>query len=50
MVHLVFAVGVIFGIYSEKFANGGAQIFFIGVVNLYVFFLVFLLWPVHKKS
>jgi hypothetical protein len=36
MVHLVFIVGICVGIYSEKFANGGAQIFLIGFVNIYV--------------
>jgi Wnt-binding factor required for Wnt secretion len=48
IVHVLFVVGICFGIYSEKFLNGGAQIFFIGIVNTYVYFLVFLFWPVKK--
>ncbi len=46
LVHVVFVIGLFVGVYSEKYFNGGVQLFFIGAINSYVYLLVFLLWPV----
>lgn len=37
------------GVYSTTYAQGGAQIFFVGLANLYTFVLIFLAWPVKVR-
>lgn len=36
----------IVGVYSQHFANGGVQIFFMGFINVYVYALCFVNYPV----
>jgi amino acid permease len=38
------------GVYSQHYANGGIQCFFIGFVNLYVYALCVLNYPVFVKK
>jgi len=45
--HILVIAGICGGIYSEKFLNGGVQVFFIGIVNLHVYFTVWLMWPIQ---
>jgi cytochrome bd-type quinol oxidase subunit 2 len=37
------------GVYSQHYANGGAQLFCVGLVNLYIYTLAFLNWPIVVK-
>lgn len=50
--HIIIIAGLLVGIYSRTFANGGAQIFFVGFINLYIYTMLFLYWPVQvlKRS
>ena len=47
MVHVLFICGVLIGVYSRHFMNGGLQMFFYGICNLYVYALAYLSWPVE---
>lgn len=49
LMHFAVAVTLTLGVYSRHFANGGIQLFFIGLCNLYVFVLVYLNWPQRVK-
>ncbi len=40
---------VMAGVYNGYFSNGGVQLFFVGVVNLYMWSLLVLQWPVLKR-
>lgn len=39
---LLFVGSVVAGVYNEHFANGGVQLFFVGIVNLYMWSLLVL--------
>ena len=47
MVHVAFICGMLLGVYSRHFMNGGLQMFFYGICNLYVYALAYLSWPVE---
>ena len=49
VMQLIFVVSVVGGVYNEHFANGGVQLFFVGIVNLYMWSLLVLQWPVLMK-
>lgn len=39
---LIFVGTVVAGVYDEHFSNGGVQLFFVGIVNLYMYSLIIL--------
>jgi len=46
---LLFVFSIVFGVYSRHFANGPVAFFFLGIINLYIYLLLFLNWPVKKS-
>ena len=42
VMQLIFVGSVVAGVYNEHFANGGVQLFFVGIVNLYMWSLLVL--------
>ncbi len=42
VMQLLFVGSVVAGVYNEHFANGGVQLFFVGIVNLYMWSLLVL--------
>lgn len=50
VVHLLTIAAFLLGGYSQHFANGGLQCFFIGFVNLYIWSLCVLNYPVVLKK
>ena len=50
LTHLMLVIGAFSGSARNKwFGNGGAQIFIEGQVNLYVFVMIYLFWPIRYK-
>ena len=49
MVHVLFICGMLMGVYSRHFMNGGLQMFFYGICNLYIYALAYLSWPIEVK-
>ena len=49
MVHTLFLCAILMGVFSRHFMNGGLQLFFYGMCNLYIFMLAYLSWPVEIK-
>lgn len=45
----MFLVSMLGGVYSRHYGNGGIQIFFVGMVNLYIFVMLFLQYPLQFK-
>jgi hypothetical protein len=45
-VHAIMICSFVLGVYSQHFANGGIQCFFIGFINVYVFALCVINYPV----
>ena len=45
MVHIIFIMGLLLGVYSRQFENGGAQVFFYSLCNLYMFGLAYITYP-----
>ena len=43
--HVVFLMGLLLGAYSRQFENGGAQVFFYTLCNIYVIGLAYLSYP-----
>ena len=46
-VHFLFICAVLLGIFSRHFENGGVQVFFYAMCNIYVYALAYLSWPVE---
>ena len=46
IIHFFFIFCVLFGVFSRHFRNGGFQLFAYSVVNLYIYMLVIVHWPV----
>ena len=46
VIHFFFIFCVIFGVFSRHFRNGGFQLFSYAVINLYIYMLVIVHWPV----
>ena len=46
IIHLLFVIPMLFGTFSRHFANGGIQLVAYAVINLYVYLLCFLNYPV----
>jgi len=46
-VHFLFICGVLLGIFSRHFENGGVQMFFYAMCNIYVYALAYLSWPIE---
>jgi len=46
IVHFFFILCVLFGVFNRHFANGGVQLLAYTVINLYVYLLCILNWPV----
>lgn len=42
---LICVATVMVGVYSPFYSNGGVFMFFLALINLYIFDLVFLSWP-----
>lgn len=49
-VHLLAICSFLLGRYSQHFANGGLQCFLIGFLNLYVYLLCFINYPVFARK
>ena len=49
MVHTLFLCAILMGVFSRHFMNGGLQLFFYGMCNLYIFALAYLSWPQEVK-
>ena len=47
IIHFFFILCVLFGAFNRHFRNGGIQLFAYTVMNLYVFLLVVINWPVR---
>ena len=47
VVHFFFILCVLFGVFNRHFSNGGIQLLALTVINLYVYLLVILNWPVQ---
>ena len=50
IVHGVTILAVMLGVFSRHFANGGIQLFFIGMINVYVITLCILNAPIRRKK
>ena len=46
VIHFMFIICILFGVFSRHFANGGAQLLAYTAVNIYVYLLCFLNYPV----
>ena len=46
IIHFFFIFCVLFGVFSRHFRNGGVQLFAITIINLYIYMLVIIHWPV----
>ena len=49
VVHVLFLCGILMGAFSRHFMNGGLQLFFYGMCNVYIFALAYLSWPQEIK-
>ena len=47
VMHLQFICAVLLGVFSRHFENGGVQVYFYAVCNVYVYALAYLSWPVE---
>lgn len=47
VVHFFFIFSVMFGVFNRHFRNGGVQLLAYTVMNLYIYLLVVLNWPVR---
>ena len=45
IMHFVFLLGLISGIFSRHFEDGGVQVFFYALCNIYVWALAYISWP-----
>ena len=45
IVHFYFLFCILFGVFNRHFANGGLQLVAYTVLNLYVYFLCIMNWP-----
>ena len=49
-VHIMVICSFLLGRYSQHFANGGLQCFLIGFLNMYVYLLCFVNYPVYAQK
>ena len=47
VMHFIFISTALLGVYSRSFENGGIQIFFYVMCNVYMYALAYLGWPVR---
>jgi hypothetical protein len=50
IVHALMILAVMLGVFSRHFANGGIQLFFMGMINVYVITLCILNIPIRRKK
>ena len=46
LIHFMFILSVLFGVFSRHFVNGGVQLLAYTIMNLYIYLLCFLNYPV----
>lgn len=46
IVHFLFIFCVLFGVFNRHFANGGVQLFAYAFMNMYIYMLCLLNWPI----
>ena len=49
IVQVFFVFAFVFGVFSRHFRNGGSTIFFYAMMNIYVWILTYLYWPMTVK-
>ena len=47
VMHFIFICTALLGVYSRSFENGGVQVFFFVMCNIYMYALAYLSWPVR---
>lgn len=47
--HVFVIGGIVAGIFRHTFETLGSQVFFFGLINMYVYVLIFISWPVKVR-